>query len=64
MAKDNMGDVEGETPIDVSMGAALKVAKSSFDPGYDLDSTLAAGYVKKADLVTGYCDYGKVIGNS
>lgn len=58
------GDVEGETPIDVTMGEAIKVAKASFDPGYPLDSTLSgAGVVtNKADLVRGYCGYGKTIG--
>lgn len=58
------GDVEGETAIDVSQGEAIKVAKASFDPGYDLATTLsdADTKVSKADLVTGYCTYGKVIG--
>lgn len=56
------GDVSGETPIDVTMGEAIKVASASYDPGYDLGSTLEAGYVKKADLTTGYSSYGKGIG--
>lgn len=58
------GDVEGETPIDVSQGEAIKVAKASYDPGYSLDATLsdANTVIGKADLVTGYCSYGKSIG--
>lgn len=60
------GDVEGETSIDVTMGEAIKVAKASFDPGYSIDKTLSdAGTVtNKADLVRGYCDYGKTVGEN
>lgn len=57
-------DVKGETPIDVSHGEAVKVASASFDPGYSLDTTLKAGFVTKADLVQGYCAYGKAVGES
>lgn len=58
------GDVEGETRIDVMMGKAIPVATASFDPGYSLETTLsdAGTDVSKADLLRGYCDYGKVIG--
>lgn len=56
------GDVSGETSIDVTQGEAIKVSKASYDPGYDLSNTLESGYVKKADLQSGYCDYGKAIG--
>lgn len=58
------GDVEGMKPIDVSQGEAIKVASASFDPGYPIDSTLSdAGItVSKADLVKGFCTYGKVVG--
>lgn len=54
------GDVSGETPIDVTQGEAIKVATASYEPGYPLDGTLKD--VNKADLVTGYCGYGKAIG--
>jgi hypothetical protein len=59
------GDVEGETPIAVTMGEALMVAKASFDPGYDLSTTLSNGNteVSKADLVKGYCTYGSTTGS-
>lgn len=58
------GDVEGEIPNFVSQGNPIQVAKASFDPGYPLDETLSdAGIViNKADLVRGYCAYGKAIG--
>lgn len=56
------GDVDGQTPIDVTMGDAIKVASASFDPGYSLDTTLKAGYADKADLVRGYGDSGEIIG--
>lgn len=58
------GDVSGETAIDVSQGEAIKVAKASFDPGYDLMETLsdADTKVSKADLVRGFCTYGKAVG--
>jgi len=58
------GDVEGETPIEVTEGQPIMVAKASFDPGYDLTTTLsdAGTIVSKADLIEGYCTYGKVIG--
>lgn len=60
------GDVEGDTRIDTqwSVGKTIDVAKASFDPGYDLTSTLSDAGIKvsKADLITGYCTYGDVIG--
>lgn len=61
------GDVEGQAPIDVSQGKPILVSKASYDPGYPdgaLDATLSdAGIVvSTADLITGYCSYGKVIG--
>lgn len=56
------GDVSGETLTDVVMGTPISVSKASYDPGYSLDTTLASGHVKKADLPTGYCGYGKAIG--
>lgn len=58
------GDVEGETHIEVSQGVSIAVAKASFDPGYDLTSTLsdAGTDISKADLIDGYCSYGKATG--
>lgn len=58
------GDVEGETPIEVSQGTPVDVAKASFEPGYDLTTTLsdAGTIISKADLIEGYCAYGKAIG--
>ena len=60
------GDVEGQTPIDVTMGDAIRVATASFDPGYPLETSLrrAPGepYMDEEDLVRGYCDYGVSIG--
>lgn len=58
------GDVSGETPIDVSQGDAIKVASASYDPGYDLSTTLASGHVSKSDLPDGYCSYGKAVGEA
>lgn len=54
------GDVQGETPIDVTMGEAVDVATASFDPGYPLDKSLPD--TTKADLKRGYCSYGRSIG--
>lgn len=54
------GDVEGETKIDVSLGDAISVAEASFDPGYDLSTSMH--FVKKADLLQGYCTYGRAVG--
>jgi hypothetical protein len=54
------GDVEGETPIDVTQGPALRVAKASFDPGYPFGESLPD--MGPADLLRGYCDYGRSIG--
>lgn len=56
------GDVSGETKTDVTMGKPIDVAAASYDPGYSLDTTLSQGYVNKADLMTGYCEYGKAVG--
>lgn len=58
------GDVMGTKKIDVSQGEALEVATASFEPGYDLDSVLEAGYVDEACLVQGFCDYGICIGEA
>jgi len=55
------GDVTGMTKIDVSQGEALDVASASFDPGYDFGESLPDG-LNKADLVDGYCTYGKSVG--
>jgi hypothetical protein len=48
----------------VTQGTAIDVANASFDPGYDINSTLGAGYAKKADLKAGFISYGKGIGES
>ncbi len=58
------GDVEGTSPIEITQGETIKVAKASFDPGYDLTNTLsdAGTVISKADLIEGYCSYGKAIG--
>lgn len=54
------GDVEGSTKIDVTLGEACEVATASFDPGYDITASMPL--TKKADLVQGYCTYGRAIG--
>lgn len=61
------GDVEGQTPIDTSHTIGeptIMVAKASFEPGYDITTVLSDAGTKlsKADVVTGYCSYGKAIG--
>ena len=56
------GDVMGTTKINVSQGRALDVATASFEPGYDLSSTLDAAHVDKSCLIRGYCDYGIAVG--
>lgn len=60
------GDVEGVTKTDVdhAVGSPVEIAKASFDPGYSLDTTLsdAGTVVNKADMLQGYCSYGKTIG--
>lgn len=56
------GDVMGTKKIDVSQGRALDVAAASYDPGYELSNTMAAGYIDDACLVRGYCDYGVAVG--
>lgn len=60
------GDVDGQTKIDTrwSVGESIDVAKACFDPGYSLDTTLSDSGIKvsKADLVVGYCSYGKATG--
>ena len=62
------GDVSGTTRIDVTQGDALPVASASFDPGYDYDASIAGGdpseRMSRADIVQGYCSYGKLIGES
>lgn len=61
------GDVEGMTRIDVTMGDALEVASASFDGGYSLETTYEGGdpanKFTKADLVQGFCTYGRLVGN-
>lgn len=56
------GDMMGTTKIDVSQGKALEVATASFNPGYQLKNTMAAGYIDRACLVQGYCNYGIAVG--
>ena len=58
------GDVEGEKAIDVSQGASIRVALASFEPGYSIDTSLsdAGAVVSKADLVQGFCTYGRAVG--
>lgn len=58
------GDVDGQTPTDVTMGKPIMVSKASYDPGYPIDNTLsdADTVISKADLSQGYCGYGKAIG--
>lgn len=57
------GDVSGTTKTDDTQGKSLSVASASFDPGYDLSTTLSAGYVKKEALKQGFCDYGTCVGD-
>lgn len=60
------GDVSGERPIDMrgAQGASVRVADASFDPGYSLETTLndAGTDHTMADVVRGYCTYGKAVG--
>ena len=56
------GDAGGTRKIDVSHGRAIEVAAASYDPNYDLKTTLEAGHADKASLVRGYVDYGVAIG--
>lgn len=56
------GDVEGTTKTNAILGSPLDVSRASYDPGYDLEETLEAGYVTEADLKVGYCSYGECIG--
>ena len=60
------GDVSGTTKIEVSQGEAIPVASASFDPGYDLEDTYEGGDERnrfsKADLIRGYCTYGRLVG--
>ena len=60
MARDLGGDLIIKKKIDVTMGEAIPVAKSSFDPGYELGNSLE--YCNKADLTRGYSDNGKAVG--
>lgn len=55
------GDVQGTKAIDVTQGEACEVASSSFDPGYGFGNSLPDG-ASQADLLKGYCDYGKSTG--
>lgn len=54
------GDVDGEKPIDISQGEPLKVSNASYDPGYPLGKTIENESM--ADLVKGFCSYGKSVG--
>ena len=56
------GDVLGTRKYDISQGEPLAVAEASFSPGYDLTSTLKAGYINEADLTQGFCSYGIAAG--
>ncbi len=57
------GDVDGTKPIDItySVGDAIQVANASYDPGYDFGATM--DFESKADLLRGFCDYGRPIGD-
>lgn len=54
------GDVEGFEPTDVMLGEPVRVAKASFDPGYDLEESLDG--LNMAELKQGFCTYGKNVG--
>lgn len=56
------GDVEGTRATDTqwSVGDPVQVANASFDPGYPLANSL--DYLYEADLVQGYCGYGRATG--
>jgi hypothetical protein len=60
------GDVSGTTRIEVTQGEALRVPSLSFDPGYSLEETFEGGDERnsfsKADLIRGYCTYGRLVG--
>jgi hypothetical protein len=60
------GPQGGDTRIDVTQGEAIPVASCSFDPGYSLESNYQGGDKRnkftKADLVQGYCSYGRRVG--
>ena len=58
------GVVRGETSTDVNcaVGAPITVAKASFDPGYNLESTLECGQATEADLKMGFTSYGEAVG--
>lgn len=60
------GNVPGERPIDMrgGQGAPVRVANASYDPGYSLDATLsdAGTDFSKADVLRGYCTYGRPVG--
>jgi hypothetical protein len=54
------GDVEGTKRTDVVYGEPVTVAAASYDPGYDLGASL--GFESKADLLQGFCSYGRELG--
>jgi hypothetical protein len=58
------GDVSGtcKTDNEWGVGSPITVADASYEPGYDVESTLKAGYVSMADVKAGYCSYGKATG--
>lgn len=58
------GDVEGtiKTDVEGSVSSPLTIARASVEPGYELGASLEYG--SQADLLRGYCTYGKSIGES
>lgn len=54
------GDVEGTTPIKVTQGEAIPVAKASFDPGYD--TAKSRPDISTTDLRQGFCSGGPSTG--
>ena len=63
------GDVEGSqmTDVDDGLGPAQSVGSASFDPGYDLESSLCdasgAGFATVADMKRGFTSYGVSVGD-
>lgn len=63
MAGAQGGDVSGTTRIDVTMGEAIPVASASFDAGYLTEQKRSMPDTTMADLVQGFCSYGRSVGN-
>jgi hypothetical protein len=63
------GDVEGSemTDVDDGLGPACSVASASFDPGYDIETSLCdasgAGFCTVADMKRGFTGYGVSVGD-